>query len=205
MKADHTKPSGKTQKRSRSGGKGGSFWIVFIFIFTILLSGVFSFLSQELLHQAGLAAAFMILLVIVMTGILFDIIGVAVTAADSKPFHSMAAQKIPEAPDALRLLRNADRVSNFCNDVIGDICGVISGAASATIATRVILNFELRAETIFQLLLSALVAGITVGGKALGKSFAIGQSSRIVHTVARILCFFRLLPVRIGQLFRKHR
>lgn len=96
----------KSPKKSKS--KSSSRWIVFIFIFTIFLSGAFSFLSQELLNQAGLIAAFSVLLIIVMIGILFDIIGVAVTAADKKPFHSMAAQKIPEAADALRLLRNAD-------------------------------------------------------------------------------------------------
>ena len=163
----------------RAKTKSAKRWILFIFLFTILLSGLFSFLSQELLNQAGLIAAFSVLLIIVMIGILFDIVGVAVTAADKKPFHSMAAQKIPEAADALRLLSNADRVSNFCNDVIGDICGVISGAAAATIAARVILNFELTASTFLQLLFSALVAGLTVGGKACGKSFAIGCSNRI--------------------------
>ena len=193
----------KSPKKSKS--KSNHRWIVFIFVFTIFLSGAFSFLSQELLNQAGLIAAFSVLLIIVMIGILFDIIGVSVTAADKKPFHSMAAQKIPEATDALRLLRNADRVSNFCNDVIGDICGVISGAAAATIAARVILNFELTASTFLQLLFSALVAGLTVGGKACGKSFAIRCSNRIVHTVARVICFFRTLPRRLRQLLGRHK
>lgn len=193
---DRPRGSKKSNRHGRTAGRSSTTWTVSIFLFTIFLSGLFSFLSQGLLKQAGIVAAFAVLLVIVLTGILFDIVGVAVTAADAKPFHSMAARKIPEASDALRLLRNADRVSNFCNDVIGDICGVISGAAAATIAASVILNFQLRAETFVSLFLSALVAGLTVGGKAFGKSFAIGSSNEIVHTVARMLCFFRLLPRR---------
>ena len=36
-------------------------------------------------------------------------------------------------------IRNAGRVSSFCNDVIGDICGVISGSAAAVISARVLL------------------------------------------------------------------
>ncbi|MFQ8767640.1 MAG: hypothetical protein ACLR8U_14850 [Oscillospiraceae bacterium] len=44
---------------------------------------------------------------------MFDIIGVAVTAADEKPFHSMASRKVPEAGEALKLIRNAGRVSSF--------------------------------------------------------------------------------------------
>ena len=71
--------------------------------------------------------AFLILLVIVMVGIIFDIIGVAVTSADEKPFHSMAARKVPGSQEAIKLLRNAERVSSICNDVVGDICGVVSG------------------------------------------------------------------------------
>lgn len=70
---------------------------------------------------------------------------------------------------------------------------------------RVILNFELTASTFLQLLFSALVAGLTVGGKACGKSFAIGCSNRIVHTVARVICFFRTLPRRLGRLFGRHK
>ena len=43
------------------------------------------------------------------------------------------------------------------------------------------LNFDL------QFLLSALVAAMTVGGKALGKGVANSQSTKIVHKVGIIL------------------
>ena len=129
--------------------------------------------------------------------VVFDIIGVAVTAADEKPFHSMASRKVPEAGDALKLIRNAGRVSSFCNDVIGDICGVISGSASATIAVRVWSMHPGMQELAVTLSMSALAAGLTVGGKACGKSFAIGSSTTVVRTAATILHFFHTIPEKL--------
>ena len=113
-------------------------WVVTIFITTILISGMISLISDEVMAGSSLAVAFCILLAIIFLGILFDIIGMAVATADEKPFHSMASRKVPGAQEAIRLLRNAERVSSICNDVVGDICGVVSGAASATIAAQIL-------------------------------------------------------------------
>ena len=99
----------------------------------------------------------------------------------------MAARKVPGALDAIRLLRNAERVSSICNDVVGDICGVVSGSASATIAAQVLQNFEFTWPQLVTLLMSALVAGLTVGGKALGKTFAMNSATAIVHSVGKII------------------
>lgn len=137
----------------------------------------------------GACAVLLILICIVLTGILFDIIGVAVTAADEVPFHAMASRKVPEAEDALRLIRNAGKVSSFCNDVIGDICGVISGSAAAVIAARVLILSKSKSEIFITLLLSAVVSGVTVGGKACGKSLAMNSSTAVVRTAAKVLCF----------------
>ncbi len=169
-------------------------WVVTIFLVTILVSGIISFVSEEIMATSSIAVAFAILLAIVLVGILFDIIGVAVTSADEKPFHSMAARKVPGALEAIRLLRNAERVSSICNDVVGDICGVVSGSASATIAAQILANFEFSMPHILTLLMSALVSGLTVGGKAVGKTFAINSSTKIVHSVGKILRFFHNIP-----------
>ena len=168
-------------------------WIALIFLTTVLISALMSFVSSNLLEGAGLALSFLILICIVLTGILFDIIGVAVTAADEVPFHAMASRKVPEAEDALRLIRNAGKVSSFCNDVIGDICGVISGSAAAVIAARAVLGMESTKATIVTLGMSALVAAVTVGGKAVGKTFAMGGSVQVVRSTAKVLCFFRTI------------
>ena len=134
-----------------------------------------------------------------MLGIVFDIIGVAVTSADEKPFHSMASRKVPGSLESIKLLRSAERVSSICNYVVGDICGVVSGAAAATIAASVLKNFDASRQDIVSLAMSSLVAGLTVGGKAIGKSIAIKSCTSIVSTVGRVLYFFR----HMGELFRK--
>ena len=174
-------------------------WVVTIFLVTILISAAISLVSEEVMAASGMAAAFVILLAIVLVGILFDIIGVAVTSADEKPFHSMAARKVPGAKDAIRLLRSAERVSSICNDVVGDICGVVSGSASATIAAQILLNFEFSWPRVVSLVMSALVAGLTVGGKAVGKTFAINSSTSIVHCVGKVLYFFHRITGASGK------
>lgn len=169
-------------------------WVTTIFFVTIFVSGFISFLSDEIMAKSNIFVAFLILLAIVMIGIIFDIIGVAVTSADEKPFHSMAARKVPGAHEAIRLLRNAERVSSICNDVVGDICGVVSGSASATIAAEILRNFTFTWPRVMTLLMSALVAALTVGGKAIGKTFAINSSTTIVHNVGRLVHLVNHFP-----------
>jgi CBS domain containing-hemolysin-like protein len=179
-------PSAKKKERNKTLR-----WVITIFLVTILVSGAFSLVSEEIMAASSMAVAFCILLAIVFIGIIFDIIGVAVTSADEKPFHSMAARKVPGAQDAIRLLRSAERVSSICNDVVGDICGVVSGSASATITAQLLTNFELSGPRVVGLIMSALVAALTVGGKAIGKTFAMNSCTVIVHTVGKLLFAFR--------------
>jgi len=162
-------------------------WVVTIFFATILISGTISLISDEVMAGSSVAVAFCILLAIVFLGILFDIIGMAVATADEKPFHSMAARKVPGAHEAIRLLRNAERVSSICNDVVGDICGVVSGSASATIAALILADADIGWPKAVSLIMSALVAGMTVGGKAIGKTIAVKSCTQIVHLVGRVI------------------
>ena len=168
-------------------------WVVTIFIITIIISALISFVSDEIMDRSSTWVAFLILFAIVILGILFDIIGVAVTSADEKPFHSMAARKVPGALESIRLLRSAERVSTICNDVVGDICGVISGSAAATIAAQILMSVEgaMSLEDWIPLIMSAIVAGLTVGGKAIGKTFAINSCTSIVAAAGRTIYFFR--------------
>lgn len=172
-------------------------WVVTIFLVTMFVSGMITLISDEVMARSGIVTAFLILLVIVLVGILFDVIGVAVTSADETPFHSMAARKVPGAQDAIRLLRNAERVSSICNDVVGDICGVVSGSASATISVQLLTHFEFSWPTVVSLLMSALVAGLTVGGKAIGKTFAVNSSTSIVHFTGKTIYFLRRIPMAL--------
>ena len=162
-------------------------WVVAVFFVTLVVSGIISLVSDEVMASSGLLAAFAILLGIVFLGIIFDIIGMAVATASEKPFHSMAARKVPGAQEAIRLLRNAERVSSICNDVVGDICGVVSGSASATIAALILTHVDAVWPRAVSLSMSALVAGLTVGGKAIGKTIAVNSCTQIVHLVGRVL------------------
>ena len=174
-------------------------WVVTIFPVTIVISGTISLISDVIMASSTMLVAFLILLTIVAIGVISDTIGLAVTSADEKPFHSMAARKVPGGLEAIKLLRSADRVSSICNDVIGDICGVVSGSASATIAAQILANFTFSWPEIVSLLLSALVAGLTVGGKAVGKTFAINSSTQIVTFVAKVIYTLG----HLGDIFKK--
>lgn len=178
----------KSEAGSVKHGRNDRFrWVISIFLVTIVISAGISFLSEEVIADSHVAVAFVILLAIILVGIFFDILGVAVTSAKEAPFHSMAARKVSGAQEAIRLLRSAERVSSICNDVIGDICGVVSGSAAATIAAQLLVHFEWESQRIVLLGMSALVAALTVGGKALGKAYAIRSCTQIVHAAGRLI------------------
>ena len=178
--------SGIQKKRKRSG-PSPALWITLVFLATVVISAGFTHASSVLLDGSGIYAALGVLLLIILIGIAFDVVGVAVTAAPEQPLHSMATRKVPGAREAIGLVKNADRVASICNDVIGDICGVVSGAASAVIAVRLLEDFTFSWPTVLKVGLSALVAGLTVGGKAIGKVIALRHSVPIIHFVGRIL------------------
>ncbi|SHH45685.1 hypothetical protein SAMN02745196_00433 [Clostridium collagenovorans DSM 3089] len=185
------------EKRNNKKGKTISHkkWVTIIVLWTILLGGGISLLSDMLLSKAELLVAFIILISIILFGIIFDTIGTAVTAAKETPFHAMAAKKVPGAKIAVSLIRNADKVSNFCNDVIGDICGIVSGSAGAIILVKLIGILQTKGitlqNTFMSALIGAIIAAITIGGKALGKSIAISRSNEIIFEVAKIIQIFK--------------
>lgn len=177
----------KISKKRTSDIKPDYKWIIGIIIWTFIISGSITLISETMLSKVNIYIAFIILVLIISVGILFDIIGVAVTAADETPFHSMASKKVHGARKAVTLIRNADKVSNFCNDVIGDVCGVVSGGTGAVIVTKIMSSTSIKEGLILTVVISAAIASLTVGGKALGKNYAISQSNNIVYGVAWLL------------------
>lgn len=165
-------------------------WVVTVSIWTFFLAATFNYLSEQLLIRASLGPAFVILIIIILIGVLFDMIGIAVAVASEKPFHAMAADKIPSARAAIRLLKNAGSVSNVCNDVVGDICGIISGVAAATILLKVSPLMDSLQQLVFTLVLGGFVASLTVGGKAFGKNIALEKSHEIINIVSKVYHLF---------------
>jgi len=165
-------------------------WILVITISAFIISFIFSFVSESIIQHVNLFVGVVIALLFIIIGIVFDIIGVAITTADEKPFHSMSAQKVRGANIAVSLIKNASKVSSFCNDVIGDICGIVSGSAGIFIANN-IANILKTNSTITTLLVTAIIAALTIGGKAFGKGFAINSSDVILYRVSKILAVFK--------------
>ena len=161
-------------------------WVIRVFLIAVALSAAMSLCSGAVLEDAGYVVATLILLLFIALGIMFDIIGVAVTAANPKPFNSMAAHRVKGAKEALYLIRNAEKVASFCNDVVGDICGIVSGSTAAVIVTQ--LQRDLSTHSVLLSIgITALISGITIGGKALGKTVAINDCTNVVYRVARVM------------------
>jgi len=175
----------KKSKKNNGSSKAG--WIYRAFILAFGLSVFFSLISEVLLKKVNIFTSLFILLVIIAIGIIFDIIGIAVTSASEAPFHAMAADKIPGGKEAVKLVRNADKVSNFCNDVIGDISGIISGTAGAAIILKTVFYTHGKNEILLSILLTGIISTLTIGGKAIGKGIAINNSKTVVYSVALFL------------------
>lgn len=174
--------------------KEGLKWVATIIPMTFFISAVLQMVQSGLMSKVNLIMAFIILIAFILIGILFDIIGVAVTSANETPFHSLSSQKVRGAKESVRLIRNADKVGSFCNDVIGDIAGIISGSATTAIVAMLVLSDVGISKFILTILLTALVASLTIGGKALGKRVAIDQSNDIVFFVGKVISF--IAPVK---------
>lgn len=167
------------------------YWTIKIFFITLILSAGISVITEYFMSEVELAAAVGVLAALIVVGIIFDIIGVAFASCDQEPFIAMSAKKDMRAHQALKLLKNADIVSNFCNDVIGDVCGIVSGAAGAAITLKAIVMGFPASDFVISIAVSALIAAATVAGKAAGKSVAMKKNKDIVMAIGSIVIFFK--------------
>jgi len=172
----------KEEAKPRSYGR----WVLHIFLMSMVLSAALGLASGVVLEGAGYVLATAVLLAFILLGIVFDVVGVAVTAADAKPFHSMASHREKGAKEALFLLRNAEKVSSFCNDVVGDICGIVSGTTAAVIVSKLQAGLNTR-SILISIAMTALISGVTIGGKAIGKRLAMTRSKEVVYRAATVL------------------
>lgn len=178
--------------------------ILVVFLLTFLLTIAITVISKSVLQYIGLEFAMLSLFVIILLGVIFDIVGVAAAAAVEGPFNAMAANKVFGATASLRLVRNADKVSSFCNDLIGDICGTVSGALVITVLFKFLQDYPTysREESMLSVFVTGFVAALTVAGKALGKGFAIYRSTDIILYTGKILASIEKLTgltVHVGE------
>jgi CBS domain containing-hemolysin-like protein len=166
-------------------------------ILTFFMSIIISALSRLWTSSFVFWLSILPLFLIIIVGIIFDMIGTAVTAASETPFHAMAADKVHGAKRAIRLVRNADRVANFCNDVIGDICGTASGSLATALVITISTRMHLPDQSdLISVIVLGLVAAFTVAGKACGKSIAIQRADWIIFRVGKALATWDLFITR---------
>ncbi|MGN1311673.1 MAG: hypothetical protein ACI4U4_01510 [Bacilli bacterium] len=161
-------------------------WPLIVTILAFFISLLFSFISESIMPKVGIIIGIIILIIFILIGIIFDMIGVAVTSSNEEPLHAMSSKKIKGAKKAVSFKKNADKVSSFCNDVIGDICGIISGSAGVTVAIGLSNRFNLNLFWT-SLIVTALIAALTIGGKAFCKKIALLNSHKIVYMTAKII------------------
>lgn len=183
--------NGQSDKKKKPKKKHNVWWIKAVII-SLVLSAFFSYISNLVEDSNQVIVVIVLLAFLVLMGILFDAIGVAVTSCDVTPIISMASRKVYGAKTALNLVKNSDTVSSVCNDLVGDIFSIISGACSAALVVKLTVKFNESptVQTVISIAVSALVSAMTIGGKAFMKKIAIDNSKDFVMFVARVLAFF---------------
>lgn len=164
-------------------------WVIRIILVSFSISFALSFVSETTISNLSLFFGILVALIFVSVGIIFDIVGVSVTAADPKVFHSMNSRRVKGADIAVKFIKNNEKVSSFCCDVIGDICGVISGSTAVAIA--VLISKSLETNLLFTtMIVTGIISSLTIGGKAIGKSFAINKCDIILYEFSKVISVF---------------
>mgnify|MGYP003302256848 FL=1 len=179
----------KVKKSHGKKMKKDSSWILIVTISAFWISFILSFLSELLIPNVGFIILVLLTLLFIGIGIIFDMIGISVTVAEVKTFNSMAAKKIKGSKLASKFIKNSEKVSSFCNDVIGDICGIISGACGISISEAISKATDMNVM-IITLIVTGLIASFTIGGKAIGKSIAINNANKILYMFTKTLSVF---------------
>lgn len=186
----HCDKSQKDDKKKKSSKKKRNVWWIKATVISLVLSAFFSYLSEIVSNAEQIVVVIVLLAFLILSGILFDAIGVAVTSCDTTPIISMASRKVYGAKTALWLTKNSDTVSSVCNDIVGDIFSIISGACSAALVVKITMSLKQTWQIVLSIAVSAIVSAMTIGGKAFMKKIAISNSKDFVMFVARVLAIF---------------
>ena len=183
-------PPRSQKKSAKKHKKKRDLWAIKITVVTLFLSAFISFLTEITSSATNVAVTVVLLFFIILAGIIADGIGVAVTSCDITPIVSMASKKEYGAKTAMWLVKNNEKVSNVCNDVIGDIISIISGSCGAVIVIAITVNLNETWQQWLSIGVSALISALMVGGKAFLKNIAISNSKEFVMFVAKIIAVF---------------
>ena len=165
-------------------------WLITVCLLSFGLSIIMSLVSESVIPKINIFFGILVILVFIFISIIFDMIGVAITAAEETPFHSMASKKVKGSMHSVKLLKNSDKLASICNDVVGDVCGVVSGSAGVLVANSIAVELNLNTSFVV-LITTAVIASLTITGKAYGKTMAIKNSESITFKVGKFLNIFK--------------
>ena len=192
QKDDSVRQSHQSEKKQKKQPKKKhNLWSVKITVVSFFVSAFISFLSELTASAEHIIVTILLLFFLILCSILFDGIGVASTSCDMTPFVSMASRKVYGAKTALWLVKNNEKVSNVCSDVVGDIFGIVSGACAAAITLKVVTDIAQDwQQKLITISISGVVSALTIGGKAFLKNIAIKNSKEFIMFIARIIAVF---------------
>ena len=159
-------------------------WAFKTFILSISLSILFSMISQSLFPSLSIIPSILIIVFFIVVSTVFDMIGVAVTSMDISKLEKHSSKAGYKT--ALKLCQNTEKISSFCGDVVGDICGILSGAGGVSL----VVNLHIHNANVYYIvtcLVSALIAGLTIFGKAIMKGYAVENCEKVVMTTGKML------------------
>ena len=166
-------------------------WPLIVLITAVSLSLSFSLLSELVLDGATIIISCIVIFVFIALAIITDMLGLAIASSNLDHFTAMAARKVKGSKQAIALIKNADKASSVLNDVVGDVCGILSGAAGASIVAKIAIDNGATFMSIFvPSLIAAIIAGLTISGKAVFKKVAIKYADSITLRFSKILNFF---------------
>lgn len=156
-------------------------WAFRMLFIAISMSLFFGFISQTLLTKMGIVVASIGICFFIFISVSFDMLGIAAASAEKEVFEKWEREGVRGAKVGLKMCHNSEKVCSFCADVVGDICSTLCGAGGACIVVALTKNIENSHIIMFtSILMSALIAGITIFFKALMKERALKKSNKII-------------------------
>ena len=164
-------------------------WIIKAFLMTFFIALIFNAITNVVINKCNYVALIVFSILFIILGIIFDIIGTAVLTAKESSFHAKCSKKIKGSKESINLIKNSNQIASICNDVIGDICGIVSGSVGAMLS--IYMSNLLKIDVVYvTLFISSIISSLTVGGKAIGKKFAVKNSDSIIFLVGKIISKF---------------
>ena len=183
----------KTKQDKTKKAKNKQAWYVWPIkatVISLFLALILSFGTELALSGAGIAIAVVLLVVLIALAVLFDMVGLAVAGCDPVPLNAMASRKVKGAGHAVTLCQNANIVSSVFCDIVGDSIGIITGACGAVLALVLSSELDGFAALAVTVSVAAVIAALTIGGKACMKRVALLRGTEIVLICGKIMTVF---------------